>query len=110
MTTLTIEVPDSLLAKVTRQNRPIQEVVVTLLEDAFEKEVEPAAPLAATCERMIQGLVSAGLIREPGMWDSPAAKEWRNLSAAEKRRHLEERKAMRFLGSPGATAVLEGRR
>ena len=110
MTTVTIEVPDRLLAKMARQDRPIQEVVVTLLEDAFEKEVEPAAPLAATRERMIQGLVSAGLIRKPGTWDSPAAKEWRNLSTIEKRRHLEERKAMRFLGSPGATAVLEGRR
>ncbi len=110
MTTLTIEVPDSLLAKMARQNRPIQEVVVTLLEDAFEKEVEPVAPLAVTREWMIQSLISAGLIREPGTWDNPAAKEWRNLSTTEKRRHLEERKAMRFLGSPGATAVLEGRR
>ena len=110
MTTVTIEVPDRLLAKVARQNRPVQEVVVALLEDAFEKETEPIAPSPPTREQMIRNLLQAGLIRESSTWDSPAAKAWRNLPVTKKRRHLEERKAMRFLGSPGATAVLEGRR
>lgn len=110
MTTITIEVPDELLAKVAQQERSIQEVVIDLLEDAFDKNDRPVLPQSSTREDTLRELTSMGLIRAPGAWDSTAAKEWRSLPPAERQQHLRERKAMRFSGSPGATAVTEGRR
>lgn len=110
MTTITIEVPDALLAKVAQQERSVQEIVVDLLEDAFENGQNAVAALEPTREEMIHQLVQAGLIREPGTFDSPAAKAWRDLSQAEKHQHLNERNALRFEGSPGAAAIIEGRR
>lgn len=110
MTTITIEVPDELLAKVAQQERSIQEIVVDLLADAFANGQNAASNPEPTREEMIRRLVQAGLIREPGTFDSPAAKTWRDLPQAEKRRHLKERNALRFEGSPGATAIIEGRR
>lgn len=110
MTTITIEVPDALLAKVAQQERSVQEIVVDLLEDALEKNVRQARNTAPAREQTIRELVNAGLIQEPGVWDSPAARAWRNLSNADREQHLSERKTLRFEGSPGATAVIEGRR
>ncbi len=110
MTTLTIEVPDALMAKLARQERPVQEVIVAVLEDMFGEKARNQASPQPTREQVISDLVQAGLICEPGTLDSPAAKAWRDLPQTEKRRHLAERKALRFVGSPGATAVLKGRR
>lgn len=110
MTTVTIEVPDELMVKLARQERPVQEVVLAVLEDVFGNGRADSPVPELTREEMIRRLVQTGLIREPGTFDNPAAKAWRDLPQAEKRRHLTERKALRFAGSPGATAVLEGRR
>ena len=57
MTTVTIEVPDDLMVKLARQERPIQDAVVAALENVFGDESRRQTSPQPTREQMIRDLV-----------------------------------------------------
>ena len=108
MTTLTIEVPDELMAELVGQERPVQEVVVVTLERALG--YKPAdTPQEPSKEEIVQRLIESGFVRDPNEWDTSGAKAWRDLPDAEKEQHLKEAAEMYFPDSPASRAVIRGR-
>lgn len=61
-------------------------------------------------EEIIQQLVTAGLVRVPGSWDTPGARAWRERSEVERRRLINEMKAIYFPDSFASTLMGENRR
>ena len=108
MTTLTIEVPDDLMAELVCQDRPVQEVVVDALERALAHEPANASQ-GPSKEEIVRRLTEAGFIRDPSEWDTLGAKQWRDLPDAEKEQHLREVAEAYFPDAPASRAVIRGR-
>ncbi len=110
MTTLTIEVPDDLMAKLVRQDWPVQEVVVALLENALGKQESVAPAQKPSKEEIVRRLLEAGFVRDPSEWDTPGARAWRDLPDAEKEQHLKEVAEAYFPDAPASRAVIRNRK
>lgn len=110
MTTITIEVPDELLAKVTQQERPIQEVVVGLLKDAFENRWANEQMSIPSEEDAILNLYQTGLLAETQILDDEFADEWDNLPTVEKQVHLDEMDDLILKDSALSRYIIESRR
>lgn len=109
MTTVTIEVPDDLMAELVGQDRPVQEVVVEALERALAHE--PAeTPQEPSKEEIVRRLLESGLVRDPSEWDTPGARAWRDLPDAEKEQHLKEVAEAYFPDAPASRAVIRNRK
>jgi len=89
MTTVSIDIPDNLLAELVGQDRPVQEVVVDVLARALGREPDNT-PHQPTKEEIVQRLRESGFVRDPNEWDTPGAKAWRDLPDPEKEQHLKE--------------------
>jgi hypothetical protein len=109
MTTLIIEVSDELMAKLARQERPIQEVVVEALVRTLTNE-SAAVSRQPTKDEVVRRLQESDFIRDPNEWDTPGAEAWRNLPEAEKQQHLKERAEMYFPDAPASRAIIRGRK
>lgn len=112
MALLTMEIPEKLLAKLRSTGRPIEDVVMETLEKRFS-DVDEAGeqPLVSLSrEEVVQRLVAAGFIREPGTWDTPGAKAWRELSESEKARHHKEMEAIYLPDAAASTAIIRDRK
>jgi hypothetical protein len=59
---------------------------------------------------VLQRLHSAGLIREPGVWDTAGARTWRELPQEEKEHHLRETQALYLPDAAASRAVIRGRK
>ena len=59
---------------------------------------------------VLQRLQTAGLIREPGTWDTAGARAWRELPQEEKEHHLRETQALYFPDAAASRAVIRGRK
>jgi len=110
VTTLTVDVPNELLAKIKQSGRSVQELIVESLERTLNDRAAISLIKEPTKDEIVQRLAEAKLIYMPNTWDSPAAQAWRDLPEDEKAQHLEERLHMRFAGSPAASAIIEERR
>ncbi|HRJ43083.1 MAG: hypothetical protein KJZ86_00655 [Caldilineaceae bacterium] len=108
MTTLTIEVPDELMAQLVGDDRPVQEVVVSALEKALGYKPAELLPEPSK-EEIVRRLMEVGLVREPSELDLPEAREWEDLPEDEKEQHLKEVAEMYFPDSPASRAVIRGR-
>ena len=112
MALLTMEIPEKLLAKLRNTGRPIEDVVMETLEEKFididETDAQPLVSLPR--EELVQRLVAAGLIREPGTWDTPGAKAWRELSEDEKKRYFQEMESIYFPDSFASNLISQNRR
>lgn len=110
MTTLTIEVSDELMAKLARQERPLQEVVVDLLEDAFSNGLDAESATELSKEEVIRHLYQMGFLLDVDSTDDPIADKWDGLSDEEKRSHLQEVSELVMLDSPLSRYIIENRR
>lgn len=108
MTTMTIEVPDALMAQLVDQDRPVQELVVSALEKALAYEPAEKLPEPSK-EEIVRWLIESGLVRDPSAWDTPGAREWEDLPNKEKEQHLKEAAEVYFPDSPASRAVIRGR-
>ena len=109
---LTVEISEKLLAKLRNTGRPIEDVVVETLEEKFidVDEVGEQSSDSLSREELIQRLVAAGLIREPGTWDTPGARAWRELSAEEKKQYFQEMESIYFPDSFASNLISQNRR
>lgn len=107
-----MEISEKLLAKLRSTGRPIQDVVTEALERQFsdEHEEDRNPPVEPSREALIQKLVAAGLIREPGSWDTPGAQAWRELPESEKARHRKEVDAIYLPDAAASTAISRNRK
>ena len=110
MTTVTIEVPDALMAKLAREERPIQEVVIAVLEDAFGNGNGFASFAEPSKEEVIRQLCQIGFLSDAEPMDDPMADEWDRLPDAEKQIHLQGVDELVFLDSPLSRSIIENRR
>ena len=112
MAPLTMEIPEKLLAKLRNTGRPVQELVIEALEEKYISENEENEELTSSPSReeLIQRLVAAGFIREPGTWDTVGAKTWRELPESEKARHLKEMSAIYLPDAAASTAIVRDRK
>jgi len=115
MAVLTVEISEKLLAKLRRTGRPIQDVITEALEQRFngvngENEEKDQDLIEPSREEFIQHLVNAGLIRQPGSWDTPGAKAWRERPEAEKQQLIKEMQATYFPDSFASNLISENRR
>ncbi len=114
MTTMTIEVPDALMAQLVDQDRPVQEVIVSAAEAYFFDSPESRAVIRCRMRRdeglsraeRVDRLIRLGIVRNPGEWDTAYARRWRNLPDDEKRRFIEETRAMFFADSPASSFIM----
>ncbi|MEZ4870142.1 MAG: hypothetical protein R3C14_52925 [Caldilineaceae bacterium] len=112
MALLTVEISEQLLVKVRRTGRPVQEIVTEALEahlngGTTESKPQPAEPSRS---EIIQQLVTAGLIRAPGTWDTPGAKAWRERPEDEKQQLIKEMQTTYFPDSFASNLISENRR
>jgi len=112
MALLTMEISEKLMEKLRSTGRPVEDVVVETLEEKFidvdEADAQPSESLSR--EELIQRLVAAGLIREPGTWDTPGARAWRELSAEEKKQYFQEMETIYFPDSFASNLISQNRR
>jgi len=107
MTTVTIEVPDALMAQLVGDDRPVQEAIVSVLENALGYKSVEMLPEPSR-EEIVQRLRESGLVRDPGESDM-RAQEWEDLTDDEKAEHIKEAAETYFPGSPASRAVIRGR-
>ena len=110
MTTITIEVPDELLAKVAQQERSIQEIVVDLLADAFENGWGKEQASIPSEEDTICHLYQTGYLVETESLADELADEWDNLPEEDKQAHLDEVDALILKDSSLSRYIIENRR
>jgi len=112
MAVVTVEISEKLLAKLRGTGRPVQELIIEALEQLFNSEIQAKAqpPTEPSREEVIQQLVAAGLAREPGSWDTPGAKAWRERPEAEKQQLIQEMQATYFPDSFASNLISENRR
>ncbi len=110
MTTVTIDVPDSLLAKVAQQNLSIQEVVIAVLDDAFGNGWGEKQITIPSEEDAIRHLYQTGFLAEGESLNDELANEWDSLSEEEKQAHLDEVGALVLKDSPLSQYIIENRR
>ncbi|MBX3051490.1 MAG: hypothetical protein KF753_08460 [Caldilineaceae bacterium] len=110
MTTLTIEVPDELMAKLAQQERSIQEIVVDLLEDAFANGRKGQPITIPPEEEAIRHLYQTGFLTEAENLDDELADEWDNLPDKERQTHLGEVDALVLKDSALSRYIIENRR
>lgn len=110
MTTITIEVPDELLAKVAQQKRSIQEIVVDLLEDAFANGWVKEKVFIPSEKEAVHHLYQTGFLAETESLDDELADEWDNLPEAERQAHLDEVDALVLKDSSLSQYIIENRR
>lgn len=109
---LTVEISEKLLAKLRNTGRPIEDVVVETLEEKFIDVDEVGEQLSDSLSReeVMQRLIAAGFIRQPGTWDTPEAKAWRELPESEKARHRKEMEAIYLPDAAASTAIIRNRK
>lgn len=110
MTTITIEVPDELLAKVAQQERSIQEIVVDLLEDALENGWRENQVTIPSEEDAIRHLYQMGFLAEAQSLDDELADEWDSLPEEEQQAHLDEVDTLILKDSLLSQYIIENRR
>lgn len=110
MTTITIEVPDELLAKVAQQERSIQEIVVDLLADAFENGRAKEEVSIPSEEEAMRHLYQTGFLAETESLDDKLADEWDNLPREEKQAYFDEADALILKDSALSQYIIENRR
>lgn len=112
MAVVMMEISEKLMAKLRRTGRPIQDVVTEALERQFSDEHEDDGnpPVEPSREALIQQLVAAGLIRQPGSWDTSGAQAWRAHAEDEKQRLVKEMQATYFPDSFASNLISENRR
>ncbi len=112
MAIITVEISEELLAQLQQTGRSAQEIVVETLENALDKESDPIekSQTGPAKEEVLQRLLAAGLIREPGTWDSAGARAWRELPQEEKDRHIQEMESMYFPDAAASRAIIRGRK
>jgi len=110
MTTITIEVPDELLAKVAQQERSIQEIVVDLLEDAFENGWAIEQIPIPSEEEAIRHLYQTGFLAETESLDDELADEWDNLPEEEKQVYFDEADSLILKDSALSQYIIKNRR
>ncbi|MEZ4619549.1 MAG: hypothetical protein R2867_29150 [Caldilineaceae bacterium] len=100
------------MEKLRSTGRPVEDVVVETLEGKFidldEADAQPLVSLSR--EEVMQRLVAGGFIREPGTWDTPGAKAWRELPESEKVRHRKEMEAIYLPDAAASTAIIRDRK
>jgi hypothetical protein len=109
MAVVQVNIPEKLWERLQQTGRPIEEVVVEAREKSFEESSRSSVQEPSKAE-IVQRLIDAQLVREPGEWDTPAAKRWQALSEEEKQRHINEMDSMYFPDSPASSYILESRR
>lgn len=87
MAVVTVEIPEPILAKPKRADRPPQEIIVQVLEDALETGLldrlnEPSR------EELIRQLLVSGFVRNPDEYDSPDVQAWLAMPEQERDRIL----------------------
>ncbi len=110
MTTLTIEVPDDLMTKLIRQQRPIQEVVINTLENVFGDGGGIAPSTEPSTEEVIRHLYQIGFLSDLDSSDDPIADEWDALPDYEKQMHLQEVDELVLMDSALSHYIIESRR
>lgn len=110
MTTITIEVPDELLAKVTQHDRSVEEVVITLLEDAFGNGWGETQTASLSEADAIRHLYETGFLAKAENLDDEFADEWDSLPEEEKQAHLAEAEALVLKDSSLSRYIIENRR
>ncbi len=112
MAILTMEISEKLMAKLRNTGRPVEDVVVETLEEKFTDlhEEDKQSSVSLSREELIQRLVAAGLVRDPGTWDTPGAKAWRARPEAEKQQLVKEMQATYFADSFASNLIGENRR
>ena len=112
MAVVTVEISEKLLAKLQQTGRPVQELMIEALEQLLNNSAAQNMPHPPepNREEVIQQLVTAGLIRSPGSWDTPGAKAWRDRSEMEKQQLIKEMQNTYFPDSFASNLVSENRR
>jgi hypothetical protein len=112
MSIVNVEISEKLLMQLRDKGRPLQELIIEALEQLINGETARKARSTTepNREEVIQQLVAAGLVRAPGSWDTPGAKQWRERPEAEKQQLIKEMQATYFPDSFASNLVNENRR
>lgn len=111
MAVIQINIPERLWQRLQAVGRPVEEVVIEVLEDAFnENEDAVAIHERPTKKEIIQRLEETGYLMKCDNWDDPVADTWDALSQEKKRQHLQEVEENYLADSAVSRDIIQNRR
>ena len=109
MAVLTIELTEELLAKLKKTGRPVQDVIIEVLERALPEHIEPIYTQRDNLsgEEVIRRLQDAGLLHDYEEWDMPEARAWRDLPEEKKREFIDAMDSIYFPNSEASRFLID---
>ncbi len=108
MAVIQVHIPEKLWARLQQTGRPVEDIVVEVLEKSFENSPDQEKTFAR--ENVVRRLIESGTVVSPAAWDDDYAAAWLARPEDERRALIVEMEQEWHPGSLATKIVSEGRR